>query len=143
MTTVPKIEFAMASAPLDPAELRSRLAAPEAGACVTFEGWVRNHADGRGVLALDYEAFDSLAQKEGERVLAEAAAAHSLVHLIAIHRTGELKIGDLAVWVGVSAAHRGDAFGGCRQIIDELKKRLPIWKREHYADGATEWVRAN
>ncbi|WP_404424492.1 molybdenum cofactor biosynthesis protein MoaE [Nibricoccus sp. IMCC34717] len=138
----PFLEFTMARDAINADALRTRLADPRAGASVVFEGWVRNHADGRPVLALDYEAFDALSEKEGRRVLAEAAAKFALLRLVAVHRTGALQIGDLAVWVGVAAAHRGDAFGGCRFVIDELKARLPIWKREHYADGATEWVNA-
>jgi molybdopterin synthase catalytic subunit len=137
----PELEFRMTAELIDTPSLRARLADPAAGACVVFEGWVRNHADGRAVLALDYEAFNTLADKEGSRVLAEAAEKFSLVRILAVHRTGALGIGALAVWVGVAASHRGDAFSGCRYVIDELKARLPIWKREHYAEGTTEWVK--
>lgn len=111
-----------------------------AGACVTFEGWVRDHNDGRPVRALDYEAFAELAEREGERIIAEARTQFEILAVAGVHRVGALQIGDLAVWVGVVAAHRGAAFAACRYIIDEAKARLPIWKKEHYADGSSEWI---
>jgi molybdopterin synthase catalytic subunit len=89
---------------------------------------------------LDYEAHPPLAEKEGERILAEARAKFPILDAACVHRTGALALGDLAVWVGVTAEHRDAAFGACRFIIDEAKARLPIWKREHYSDGTTEWV---
>jgi molybdopterin synthase catalytic subunit len=107
---------------------------------VTFEGWVRDHNDGLPVLALDYEAYAPLAEKEGERILAEAREKFAIVGAVCIHRVGSLRIGDLAVWVGVSAAHRGAAFDACRFVIDETKARVPVWKKEHYADGDTAWI---
>lgn len=111
-----------------------------AGACATFEGRVRGENEGRSVLALEYEAYGPLAVKEGARIVAEAVARFQLVGAACVHRTGKLALGDLAVWVAATAAHRGDAFAGCRYIIDEVKARVPIWKKEHYADGATEWI---
>ncbi len=132
--------FQLIATPLDPAALQRTLADPRAGACVTFEGWVRNHADGRPVLALDYEAFGELAEREGARIIAEAREKFDLLALACVHRTGALQIGDLAVWVGVVSAHRGAAFDACRYVIDEAKARVPIWKKEHYADGSSEWV---
>ena len=134
------MSFSLASVPLDPATLQRELLDPRAGACVTFEGWVRNHNDGRPVLALDYEAFAELAGREGNRIVAEARAKFEVVALACVHRVGALQIGDLAVWVGVAAAHRGAAFDACRYVIDEAKARVPIWKKEHYADGSSEWV---
>ncbi|WP_349256303.1 MULTISPECIES: molybdenum cofactor biosynthesis protein MoaE [Rubrivirga] len=130
----------MATEPIDPAELRRALAADAAGAFVAFEGWVRDHNGGRAVTALEYEAYTVLAVSEGENVLAEAAERFDVEAVRAVHRTGRLAIGELAVWVGVSAAHRGPAFEACRYVIDEVKARVPIWKREHYADGAAGWV---
>jgi molybdopterin synthase catalytic subunit len=132
--------FRIAHEPLDPVALKALLADPQAGAGVTFEGWVRNHNEGRPVLALDYEAYAQLAEAEGARILAEAREKFRVANAVCRHRVGALRIGDLAVWVGVSAAHRGAAFDACRYIIDEVKARVPIWKKEHYADGATEWV---
>lgn len=91
-------------------------------------------------MSLDYEAFAPLAEREGERILAEAREKFSVIALGCVHRVGSLQIGDLAVWVGVAAAHRGAAFDACRYVIDEAKARLPIWKKEHYATGASEWI---
>lgn len=134
------MSFQISSQPIDLAVLRNALAHPHAGACATFEGWVRNHNDGLPVLSLEYEAYAGLAEKEGARILAEACAKYDLVSALAVHRTGHLQLGELAVWVGVTAAHRDAAFGACRYIIDEAKARLPVWKKEHYADGASAWL---
>jgi len=132
--------FRISPEPIAVAALERELRDDRAGARVTFEGWVRCRNEGRPVLALDYEAYGPLAEKEGERILAEARAKFSLIAAIGVHRTGALGLGDLAVWVGVAAEHRSAAFDGCRYIIDEAKARLPIWKREHYADGSREWI---
>lgn len=132
--------FAISATPLDPAALQRALADVRAGACVTFEGWVRNRNEGQPVLALDYEAYAPLAQSEGERILAEAREKFALLGAACVHRTGHLALGDMAVWVGVTAEHRGAAFDACRYIIDEAKARLPIWKKEHYAGGTTAWI---
>lgn len=134
------MRFAIIDAPPDLAALRGELLAAEAGALATFEGWVRNHNDGRAVLRLDYEAFAPLAEKEGARILAEARARFAIVGAVCVHRTGRLAIGDLAIWAGVSAAHRGAAFEACRYIVDEVKARVPIWKNEHYAEGDSGWI---
>ncbi len=132
--------FKISDQPIDPAALQHQLRDPRAGACATFEGWVRNRNDGQAVEALDYEAYAPLAEKEGARILGEAREKFSVLNAICVHRIGSLQLGDLAVWVGVIAEHRGDAFGACRYIIDEAKARVPIWKKEHYADGGTVWI---
>lgn len=132
--------FKLSTTPIEPAALQRALADARAGACVTFEGWVRDHNDGRKVQALDYEAFGELAEREGGRIIAEARAKFDVLAVACVHRVGALKIGDLAVWVGVVAAHRGAAFDACRYVIDEAKARVPVWKKEHYTDGASEWV---
>ena len=132
--------FTLSDSVIDGAALAAALADATAGACVTFEGWVRNRNDGRAVLRLDYQAYAPLAQAEGERILAEAAQRFGIVAARCAHRTGSLAIGDLAVWVGVSAGHRDAAFAACRYIIDEVKQRVPIWKNEHYADGESGWL---
>jgi molybdopterin synthase catalytic subunit len=134
------MNFRLSSDPLDPAALLVALRDERAGACATFEGRVRNRNEGRPVRALDYEAYAPLAEKEGERVLAEAREKFPILGAICVHRTGALALGDLAIWIGVTAEHRDSAFGACRFIIDEAKARLPIWKREHYADGTSEWI---
>ena len=132
--------FKLASAPLDHEALKRTLLDPRSGACVTFEGWVRDHNEGQSVRALDYEAFAELAEKEGGRIIAEAARKFDVLKIAAFHRVGSLQIGDLAVWVGVAAAHRGPAFDACRYVIDEAKARLPVWKKEYYVTGASEWI---
>lgn len=133
--------FRLSAEPIDAAALQRGLAAPGAGACVTFEGWVRDHHEGRPVTALEYEAFGDLAAKEGARIVAEARARFAITAAVCVHRTGRLEVGGLAVWVGVAAAHRAAAFEACRHIIDETKARVPVWKKEHFADGSpAEWV---
>ncbi len=132
--------FRLAAAPFDVAPLREALLDPRAGAFASFEGWVRNHHDGRAVDGLYYEAYPALAEREGNAVLAEARSRFAIVDACCVHRHGELAIGELAVWVGVSAAHRDAAFDACRYIIDEVKARVPIWKRERYADGEAGWL---
>jgi molybdopterin synthase catalytic subunit len=132
--------FRLSENPIDTATLARPLAHAQAGACVTFEGWVRDHNEGRAVLRLGYQAYASLARAEGDRILAEARAKFAVVEAACVHRVGTLEIGELAVWVGVSAAHRAAAFDACRYIIDEVKRRVPIWKNEHYADGESGWL---
>lgn len=134
------MSFKIVSTPIDPDALKRTLAADAAGACVTFEGWVRDHNEGEAVHALEYEAHASIAEREGEKILAEARERFAIDAARCEHRVGKLAIGDCAVWVGVSSAHRGAAFDACRYIIDETKQRVPIWKKEHYASGATGWV---
>jgi molybdopterin synthase catalytic subunit len=132
--------FALTAAAIDPQALKAGLPHPAAGALATFEGWVRDHADGRSVQLLEYQVYPELAQAEGERVVAEALREFDVIAAHCTHRSGILRIGDIAVWVGVAAAHRGAAFDACRYIIDEIKQRLPIWKRETYVAGDSGWV---
>lgn len=132
--------FKISPAPLDLAALKATLGDQRAGACVTFEGWVRDHNEGRPVQSLEYEAFADLAEKEGARILAEAREKFQLTRAVCVHRVGHLQIGELAVWAGVSAAHRDAAFAACRYLIDETKARVPIWKKEHYATGSSAWI---
>lgn len=128
------------SGPIDPDGLRKKLFDPAAGAYCSFEGWIRNENEGQAVLRLEYEAYEPLAVTEGQKILAEATDRFSCSHAHCRHRTGLLEIGECAVWVGVSAPHRDEAFQACRYIIDQLKVRLPIWKKEHYVDGHSGWV---
>lgn len=134
------IRFEISSDTIDLAEFRDSLVDETCGACVTFEGWVRNHNDGQEVASLAYEVYEPLAVKEGLAILEEAVEKFELVHAGAVHRHGNLAMSEPAVVVGVASAHRGAAFEACRFIIDEVKKRLPIWKKESYADGRVEWV---
>ena len=134
------MSFSLSTTDLDPAALTHAVKDPSSGGFVSFEGWVRDHHAGRAVDGLDYEAYGALAEREGERIVAEAMARFDVLAACCAHRVGALAIGDLAVWVGVSAAHRGAAFDACRYIIDDVKQRVPIWKREHYREGDADWL---
>jgi molybdopterin synthase catalytic subunit len=125
--------------PLDVAAHERAVAHPAAGAVVAFQGIVRDHDEGRGVSSLEYEAHPS-----AEGVLAEVAAeiaARPEVYGVAVsHRVGALKVGDVALVAAVSTAHRAAAFAACADLVDEVKSRLPVWKRQVFADGTEEWV---
>jgi len=132
--------FDLTEKPIMGGELASKLTDDTCGAFVSFEGVVRNHNEGQQVLRLEYESYKALAVKEGDKVIAEALARFPVTHIVCLHRTGELAIGDVAVWVGISSPHRGEAFDACRYVIDEVKLRVPIWKKEYYTDGDSGWV---
>lgn len=134
------MQFEISADAIDPVALKAGLETDRAGACVCFEGWVRNHNDGEAVTALEYESHAPTAVAEGQRILTEAVERFEIVTARCVHRVGKLDIGDCAVWVGVSAEHRGAAFDACRFIIDETKQRVPIWKKEHYTSGVSGWV---
>jgi molybdopterin synthase catalytic subunit len=134
------MRFRFAQSAIDTASARLELLDFGAGGYVSFEGWVRDHNEGQEVTRLEYEAFQELALKEGERILAEARMRFPIKHALCIHRVGELGLADMAVWVGVSSVHRAEAFDACRFIIDEVKHRVPIWKKEHYRNGDSGWV---
>ena len=132
--------FEFTPAAIDAAALAAPLAAESAGGFASFEGRVRDRNEGRSVTGLDYEAYEELALAEGARIVEAARARHGAISARCVHRLGSLAVGDVAVWVGVASAHRAEAFAACREIIDAIKHRLPIWKREHYADGSRQWV---
>lgn len=132
--------FELAEVPFEIAPLREGLLRDEAGAYASFEGWIRDHNDGRPVDGLRYEAYTALALEEGRRIVEEAVARFAVTGVHCVHRVGELPIGGLAVWVGASAAHRDAAFDACRYVIDEVKARVPIWKHERYTDGPAQWL---
>jgi len=111
-----------------------------AGAMVRFDGIVRNHNEGKAVDALEYEAYEALAIKEGNRIVEEALQKFDVYKIHAVHRVGSLGIGYLAVIVRAWSAHRAQAFDACRYVIDEIKGRVPVWKLEHYSDGSRDWV---
>ncbi len=134
------MSFRFTDGPIDTAAARAALKDGAAGGFVAFEGWVRDHNEGQAVWRLEYEAFQALAVREGERIVAEALERFPVKHALCIHRVGELRIGELAVWVGVSAVHRGEAFDACRYVIDAVKHRVPIWKKEFYVNGDSGWV---
>jgi len=134
------VSFSLTSQPIDIPSLAVQLDHPAAGAVVTFDGRVRNHNAGQVVRQLEYQAYPALAIATGQRILEEEAARHGLLAAQAVHRTGPLAIGEAAVWVGVASAHRGAAFDGARAIMERLKYELPVWKKETYTDGRSEWV---
>ena len=134
------VQFSLVDQPIDIPSLAAELNDPAAGAVVTFDGRVRNHNDGQAVSHLEYQAYPALAVSTGRKILEEEAARHGILKACAAHRTGPLAIGEAAVWVGVASAHRGPAFDAALAIMERLKYELPIWKKETYADGRTEWV---
>ena len=125
---------------IEPDKLRQSLTDNAAGGYVAFEGWIRNENDGQEVLRLEYEVYEPLAAKEGAKIIDEAKTKFPILNAECVHREGLLELGDCAVWVGVVAAHRDEAFAACRYIIDEVKIRLPIWKKEYYVNGDSGWV---
>ncbi|MGW4365313.1 molybdenum cofactor biosynthesis protein MoaE [Nocardia takedensis] len=125
---------------LDPTEVESAVSGPEHGAVVVFTGKVRDHDGGQAVSALEYSAHP-----EAERFLrtcCEQVAARSRLPVAAVHRVGPLTIGDLAIVVAVAAPHRAEAFRVCAELVDRIKLEVPIWKRQQFTDGLSEWVNA-
>jgi molybdopterin synthase catalytic subunit len=120
-------------------EVTAKVARPSAGGIDVFVGVVRDANDGRPVVRLEYEAYPSMARAEMERIAREIEAELPGVAVAAAHRIGSLSVGDMAVVCAASAVHRGEAFQACRMLIDRIKHRVPIWKREHGPDGAY-WV---
>ena len=125
--------------PLSVDEVFAAVSDPGAGGVALFVGTVREQDAGRGVVGLGYSAHPG-ALDELRAVAEQVVAAHPVRALAAVHRVGELAVGDLAVVVGVACPHRGDAFTACRMLIDELKSRVPIWKHQVFDDGGEEWV---
>lgn len=134
------MKFAISDTAIDPVAARQSVADSSCGALVVFEGWIRDHNEGQAVERLEYEIYRPLAEKEGARIMVEACDRFGLRNALCIHREGLLELSDIAVIVVVSSPHRAEAFDACRYIIDEVKFRLPIWKKEHYASGLSEWV---
>jgi len=120
-------------------EVRTAVADPAAGGEVLFVGTVRDNDADRGVTALSYTAHPS-AEAEMRRVAEDIVAKYDVIAVAAVHRVGDLAIGDLAVVVGVACAHRAEAFHACHALIDELKASVPIWKHQRFTDGTDEWV---
>jgi molybdopterin synthase catalytic subunit len=129
----------LASMPIDVAVLLAAVAAPERGGTACFVGTVRNHHRGREVLRLEYSAYEPMAEAECDRIVVEAARQWP-VQIAVQHRIGALAVGDVAIAAAAAAAHREHAFEACRYLVEEIKRRVPIWKRECYADGTVEWV---
>lgn len=121
---------------IDSEQVLSRIKHPEDGAAVVFEGVVRNHSRGRQTLYLDYEAYEEMALKQMESLAKEALGKFQIRDVAMVHRLGRLDIGETSVLIVVASAHRAHAFDACRWLIDTLKRSVPIWKKEHFADGA-------
>ncbi|HWZ52679.1 MAG TPA: molybdenum cofactor biosynthesis protein MoaE [Granulicella sp.] len=117
-------------------ELVESLKAGEDGAVVVFDGIVRNHTRGRRTLFLDYESYEQMALEQMRSLSAQAVDRFGVRNIVLVHRLGRLEIGETSVLIAVASAHRGAAFEACRWIIDTLKKSVPIWKKEHFVDGA-------
>lgn len=125
--------------PLDLSRLVVSVSAPERGAVACFVGTVRDHHEGKSVIRLEYSAYRPMAEVECDRIVAEARSRWD-ADVALEHRTGVLEIGEVSVAIAAAAPHRGAAFAACRYVIEEVKRRVPIWKREHYADGTIGWV---
>jgi molybdopterin synthase catalytic subunit len=128
--------------PIDAAAVIAFVAAPQAGGIDVFLGTTREerHADGRELIALDYEAYEDMAVKQLRDLAAEARRRWPVVKLAIVHRTGWVKLAEPSVVIAVACAHRGEAFDACRWIIDTLKKDVAIWKKEVWSDGSGSWV---
>ncbi len=126
--------------PIDPRALEALVRGDDCGAVATFIGVVRDCSDdGRSVTRLSYEAYETMAREEFARIAGEAKARFGTCTIAVAHRVGDLRVGDVAVVVAVASRHRDVAFDACRYTIDALKQRAPIWKKEHYADGGSDW----
>ena len=134
------IRTTIVTRPIDAAALLDEVAHPSTGATSLFVGTVREVNDDRGVTGIDYEAYAGMAARELETIANEAAAKFAGVRVALEHRVGTLAVGDVSVAIAVAHARRGAAMDASRFVIEELKRRVPIWKREHYVDGTREWV---
>lgn len=135
--------FSLSEEPIDADTLKAQVTDPRSGAFVCFEGWVRNHNNAQTVNELHYEAHEKLAIQVGRKIIEQAKNQFEINAAVCCHRVGALKIGDMAIWVGVSADHRQAAFAACEYILNQTKANVPIWKNEHYANGESGWVEAN
>jgi molybdopterin synthase catalytic subunit len=131
--------FELANEPIDISSVARRVVPVECGATVTLDGYVRRFTKGRETLYLVYEAYDRMAIKEMERIAEQAHRDHEVSHIGIVHRLGRLEIGETSVVISVAAPHRAAAFAACEWLIRELKRTVPIWKKEVYADGE-QWI---
>ena len=131
---------AIVGEPIDPAHVLTLIGADQDGASLLFLGVVRDHNDGRSVGGVRYDAYEEMAAQVLSEIVDEAARAAGTDRVAAVHRIGELKVGEVSVAIAVSSPHRAAAYDASRDVIEEIKKRLPVWKKERYCDGAEEWV---
>lgn len=133
----------VASEVIDPAEVLARVGSDRDGATLLFLGVVRDHADDRPVSGMRYDAYGEMAGEVLRKIAAEAAERLGTDRVAVVHRFGELAIGEVSVAIAVSSPHREEAYEASRYVIEQLKERLPVWKKEHYVDGVSEWVEGN
>ena len=131
--------FRLSADPLDPAEVAAEVADDRAGAIATFVGTIRNASRGRSVVHLQYEAYEGMAEQVMEQIADELRDRHDLCAIAIHHRTGRVGIGEASVAIAISAPHRQDALAACKEAIDALKQRVPLWKKEVY-EGGQEWI---
>lgn len=131
---------AIVEAPIDLAALSRMVEHPGIGAISLFVGTVRNHNDGREVTGIDYEAYHAMAERELALITRETCEAAPGLRLAVVHRVGTLLVGDASVAIAAAHARRAPAMTAAQRVIEQIKKRVPIWKREHYADGDRQWV---
>ena len=140
MTASPRV--AVVERPIDVGALQAAVASQGSGAISLFVGTVRDTNAGRSVTGIEYSAYGPMALRELAAIVAQTERRFDGVRVAVEHRVGELTVGEASVVVAVSHAHRATAMDGCRHVIEEVKKRVPIWKREYYVDGTREWVHA-
>jgi len=126
--------------PISDSDVRPLVETPESGAVVVFLGIVRNHAEGRGVDSLEYEAYPPMAEKKMTQIADEARTRWALHRIAVVHRVGHLSIGEASISIAVSSAHRKEAFAACEFVMDRVKADVPIWKKEHWSEGGAHWV---
>jgi molybdopterin synthase catalytic subunit len=126
--------------PIDPSAILAQVGGPEDGAAVLFIGTVRAENDGRPVNGMRYEAYQTMAERELAAIVSAVRERTGVARVVAVHRTGELEVGEVSVAVAASAPHRSAAFEAARDVIEEIKRRLPVWKHEHYTTGEARWL---
>ena len=131
--------FELTTEPIDITSVARRVVPEECGATVTLDGYVRQFTKGRETLYLEYEAYEPMALKEMQKLIEAAKAEFEISNVGIVHRTGKLEISETSVVISVAAPHRNAAFAACEWLIRELKRTVPIWKKEVYADGE-EWI---
>ncbi len=131
---------AIVQEPIDPAHVLTLIGANQDGASLLFLGVVRDHNDGRSVGGMRYDTYEEMAAEVLSEIVDEAARSAGTDRVACVHRIGELEVGEVSVAIAVSSPHRAQAYDASRYVIEEIKKRLPVWKKERYSDGAEEWV---
>lgn len=136
----PRPSAAIARDPIEPSAVLARVGGEEDGAVLLFLGTVRNRAEGRAVSGMRYDVYEEMATQVLSAIAAEAGERCGARRLAVVHRVGELELGEISVAIAVSTPHRAEAYEASRYVIEEIKKRLPVWKKERYVDGDAAWV---